>query len=114
LIAIGVRRILRGPLPGETGTAATERQIARRASIPNAVPSATKTDQPGSEGANGGSATGAASYFPNLVLLTQDNEPVHFYDDLLKGGEIIYTDLNAIITDFTAANDRCTSAGVQQ
>jgi cytochrome oxidase Cu insertion factor (SCO1/SenC/PrrC family) len=27
----------------------------------------------------------AASYFPNLVLVTQDNKPVHFYDDLLKG-----------------------------
>lgn len=27
----------------------------------------------------------AASYFPNHILLTQDNKPVHFYQDLLKG-----------------------------
>lgn len=26
----------------------------------------------------------AAKYFPNLVLLTQDNKPVRFYQDLLK------------------------------
>ena len=24
-------------------------------------------------------------YFPNVVLRTQDNKPVHFYDDLIKG-----------------------------
>jgi cytochrome oxidase Cu insertion factor (SCO1/SenC/PrrC family) len=27
----------------------------------------------------------AAAYFPNLTLLTQDNKPVRFFDDLLKG-----------------------------
>lgn len=27
----------------------------------------------------------SAAYFPNTVLLTQDNKPVRFYDDLLKG-----------------------------
>jgi protein SCO1/2 len=26
-----------------------------------------------------------ANYFPNYTLLTQDNKPVHFYDDLIKG-----------------------------
>jgi protein SCO1 len=29
--------------------------------------------------------SGAAAYFPNHVLLTQDGRPVRFYDDLLKG-----------------------------
>lgn len=29
-------------------------------------------------------ADAAASYFPNLILITQDNKPVHFFDDLLK------------------------------
>lgn len=89
---------MRVPLPGETGTAATERQIARRTSTSTAIPSSTKTDQPGSEGAKGRSATGAASYFPNPVLLTQDNKPVHFYDDLLKGKIVV---INFIFTTCT-------------
>jgi cytochrome oxidase Cu insertion factor (SCO1/SenC/PrrC family) len=86
---------MRVPLPGET---ATERQIARRASISNAMPSATKTDQPKGEGAKGGSSAGGAKYFPNLVLLTQDNEPVHFYDDLLKGKIVV---INFLFTTCT-------------
>jgi cytochrome oxidase Cu insertion factor (SCO1/SenC/PrrC family) len=89
---------MRVPLPGETGTAATERQIAKRTSASTAIPSSTKTDQPGSEGAKGRSATGGASYFPNLVLLTQDNQPVHFYDDLLKGKIVV---INFIFTTCT-------------
>jgi hypothetical protein len=31
--------------------------------------------------------------------------------NIVKAGEIIYSDLNAVITDFTAANDGCTNAG---
>jgi cytochrome oxidase Cu insertion factor (SCO1/SenC/PrrC family) len=31
----------------------------------------------------------AAKYFPNLVLLTQDNKTVHFYEDLLKGKVVL-------------------------
>lgn len=31
----------------------------------------------------------AAAYFPNTVLLTQDNQPVHFFDDMLKGKTVI-------------------------
>ncbi|HEX8422656.1 MAG TPA: SCO family protein [Pyrinomonadaceae bacterium] len=30
-------------------------------------------------------SAGGAAYFPNHVLLTQDNQPVRFYEDLLKG-----------------------------
>ncbi|MDQ1523094.1 MAG: hypothetical protein QOE47_1018, partial [Pyrinomonadaceae bacterium] len=29
-------------------------------------------------------SAGGAAYFPNHVLLTQDNRPVRFYDDLMK------------------------------
>jgi protein SCO1 len=32
---------------------------------------------------------GSAKYFPNLVLLTQDNKPVRFYEDLLKGKTVL-------------------------
>lgn len=36
------------------------------------------------------SASDAASkYFPNSVLLTQDNKPVHFYEDLLKDKTVV-------------------------
>jgi cytochrome oxidase Cu insertion factor (SCO1/SenC/PrrC family) len=31
----------------------------------------------------------AANYFPNLTLLTQDNKPVRFYEDLLKGKTVL-------------------------
>jgi cytochrome oxidase Cu insertion factor (SCO1/SenC/PrrC family) len=49
----------------------------------------------------GASASGsaAAKYFPNLVLYTQDNKPVHFYDDLLKGKIVV---INFIFTTCTA------------
>src|SRR5689334_10295388 len=29
-----------------------------------------------------------ADYFPNVALITQDNKPVKFYDDLLKGKKV--------------------------
>src|SRR5262249_6798402 len=31
----------------------------------------------------------AASYFPNLVLMTQDNKPVRFYTDMMKGKVVL-------------------------
>ncbi|HKS41795.1 MAG TPA: SCO family protein, partial [Blastocatellia bacterium] len=34
-------------------------------------------------------AEAAAAYFPNTTLLTQDNKPVHFFDDLLKDKVVI-------------------------
>jgi cytochrome oxidase Cu insertion factor (SCO1/SenC/PrrC family) len=40
---------------------------------------------PGDKSAAGDQTAAASSYFPNHVLLTQDNKPVRFYDDMLKG-----------------------------
>lgn len=37
----------------------------------------------------------AAKYFPNLLLRTQDNQAIHFYDDLLKGKVVL---INFIFT----------------
>ncbi len=37
----------------------------------------------------GSPSEAAASYFPNLELLTQDNKPVRFYDDLMKGKVVV-------------------------
>jgi protein SCO1 len=44
-------------------------------------------------------ADAAAAYFPNTVLLTQDNKPVHFFDDLLKGKVVV---INFMFTTCTS------------
>jgi protein SCO1/2 len=48
----------------------------------------------------------AASYFPNLVLLTQDNKPVRFYNDLLKGKVVLinflFTTCKGVCSPMTA------------
>lgn len=70
------------PLPGiKAGAEAGERQVMRTAS---ASSSSTSGDQSKAE-FHKALANAAASYFPNTVLLTQDNKEVHFYEDLLKG-----------------------------
>ncbi|HEX8844759.1 MAG TPA: SCO family protein [Pyrinomonadaceae bacterium] len=38
---------------------------------------------------NDSPADASANYFPNLTLLTQDNKPVRFYEDLLKGKTVL-------------------------
>jgi protein SCO1/2 len=47
------------------------------------VAQATQQQKPASP------AEAAARYFPNHVLLTQDNRPVRFFDDLLKGKTVL-------------------------
>ena len=48
----------------------------------------------------------AAKYFPNLVLRTQDDNPVHFYEDLLKGKVVlinfIFTTCQGVCAPMTA------------
>jgi cytochrome oxidase Cu insertion factor (SCO1/SenC/PrrC family) len=48
----------------------------------------------------------AASYFTNLELLTQDNKPMHFYDDLLKGKVVLinfmFTTCKGVCSPMTA------------
>ncbi|MDX6692606.1 MAG: hypothetical protein QOF02_209 [Blastocatellia bacterium] len=48
----------------------------------------------------------AASYFPNLELLTQDNKPVRFYNDLLKGKVVLinflFTTCQGVCSPMTA------------
>ncbi|HWN09381.1 MAG TPA: SCO family protein [Pyrinomonadaceae bacterium] len=47
-----------------------------------------------------------ARYFPNHVLITQDNEPVHFYDDLLMGKvaliNFVFTTCQGVCSPMTA------------
>lgn len=51
-------------------------------------------------------SSGSSTYFPNLVMLTQDNRPVHFYDDLLKGKVVlinfIFTTCQGVCSPMTA------------
>lgn len=51
-------------------------------------------------------ADASASYFPNLVLLTQDNKPVQFYTDLLKGKVVLinflFTNCKGVCSPMTA------------
>lgn len=45
-------------------------------------------------------AASASKYFPNLLLVSQDNKPLHFYDDLLKGKTVM---INFMLTHCTGA-----------
>jgi protein SCO1/2 len=49
---------------------------------------------------------GGAAYFPNHVLLTQDNQPVRFYDDLLKNKVVLinfmFTTCKGVCSPMTA------------
>jgi cytochrome oxidase Cu insertion factor (SCO1/SenC/PrrC family) len=48
----------------------------------------------------------AASYFPNVVLRTQDNKPVQFFSDLLKGKTVL---INFVFTTCTGVCPAMTS-----
>ena len=48
----------------------------------------------------------AASYFPNVVLRTQDNKPVQFFSDLLKGKTVL---INFVFTTCTGVCPTMTS-----
>jgi cytochrome oxidase Cu insertion factor (SCO1/SenC/PrrC family) len=48
----------------------------------------------------GGQSPWGANYFPNVPLVTQDNKPVRFFDDLIKGKVVV---INFIFTGCSAA-----------
>ncbi|MGA9773520.1 MAG: SCO family protein [Blastocatellia bacterium] len=72
------------PLPGASrGAAAVQKRVAVEETTKapaQPVTEVKKTRTP---------AESAAAYFPNTVMLTQDNKPVRFFDDLLKGKTVI-------------------------
>ncbi|HYG11268.1 MAG TPA: SCO family protein, partial [Pyrinomonadaceae bacterium] len=72
------------------------------------APTATLTPVSGTPRSAGG-----AAYFPNHVLLTQDNRPVRFYDDLLKNKIVL---INFLFTTCKGACSPMTAnlAKVQQ
>lgn len=89
------------PLP--TGSSsATEREIQKSPNAGAAVSAAATTTPPSIVPAKATKtpAEAAAAYFPNTVLLTQDNRPVHFFDDLFKGKTVM---INFMFTTCTGA-----------
>jgi len=71
------------PLPAGSSTTVQAKQQAQK--IPDTGAQASTTESK----ATRTPAEKAAAYFPNTVLLTQDNKPVHFFDDLLKGKTVM-------------------------
>jgi len=65
-----------------------------------------KPAEPSAGRASSATSLGSASYFPNHTLLTQDNKPVRFYDDLLKGKialiNFIFTTCQGVCSPMTA------------
>src|SRR6185503_8393030 len=51
-------------------------------------------------------SSASAKYFPNLVMRSQDDVPVHFYEDLLKGKVVlinfIFTTCQGVCSPMTA------------
>lgn len=64
------------------------------------------TNETAAEETKNSMAEAASKYFPNLVLLTQDNKPVRFYDDLLKGKIVLinflFTNCKGVCSPMTA------------
>ena len=84
--------------------------------IAQLVTDAAKTAPPAKASTGGESANGAKkeatpaesseAYFPNLTLLTQENKPVHFYSELLKGKVVLvnfmFTTCKGVCSPMTA------------
>jgi cytochrome oxidase Cu insertion factor (SCO1/SenC/PrrC family)/predicted RNA-binding Zn-ribbon protein involved in translation (DUF1610 family) len=68
---------------------------------------AASADAPDSEeAAQRKMAAGSAKYFPRHILITQDNQPMRFYDDLLKGKVVLinfmFTTCTGVCSPMTA------------
>lgn len=92
-------------LPGaraQTTTVSALNAQAQKGPNPIAAPrQSTGAPQSGTQAKPAKSpAEAAAGYFPNTILLTQDNTPVHFFDDLLKGKTVM---INFMFTTCTGA-----------
>jgi len=78
------------PVPGGASKdGGVERQLDRRPPAPvNPKGAEAGGSKGGAEDLRSESEV-AASYFPNLTLVTQDNKPVRFYDDIMKGKVVV-------------------------
>ncbi|HVG21387.1 MAG TPA: SCO family protein, partial [Blastocatellia bacterium] len=87
------------PLPGNAGAVAVERKVEKRVPVEAAPKDASRPA--GEPNKARTPAESAASYFPNTVLLTQENKQVRFFDDLLKGKIVLINFM------FTTCNGVC-------
>ena len=89
------------PPPGvKASQPATSEQNLPQASSSAPSTVATQEEKPDMASRQKKLAAAASRYFPNLVLVNQDNKPVHFYDDLLKGKTVL---INFMLTHCTGA-----------
>lgn len=90
------------PVPTANDSEKGERQITRN--VP-AMPARATSDN-AKAGKGKSPAEASAAYFPNLMLTTQDNKPVRFYDDLLKGKVVLinflFTTCKGVCSPMTA------------
>jgi cytochrome oxidase Cu insertion factor (SCO1/SenC/PrrC family) len=93
------------PLPGvNAGANPAERQVQKRVAVEAPTGGAS---QSAAEAVKPKTPTeSAAAYFPNTVLLSQDNKPLHFFDDLLKGKIVL---INFMFTTCTGVCPAMTS-----
>lgn len=78
------------PLPSDSTTSAkNERQVQKPVDSAVATGSTSASTQVEEVKKTKTPVEKAAAYFPNTVLYTQDNRPVHFFDDLLKGKTVL-------------------------
>lgn len=84
------------------GSASTSGEVQ----IPLPETSATGAKVASPAGGGTPKSAGGAAYFPNHVLLTQDNQPVRFYDDLLKNKIVLinfmFTTCKGVCSPMTA------------
>jgi protein SCO1/2 len=93
------------PVPGAAaGSAAGERQVEKRVGVEAGGKGASQSAAEANKAKT--PAETAASYFPNTSLLTQDNKPVRFFDDLLKGKIVL---INFMFTTCTGVCPAMTS-----
>ncbi len=95
-----------GASPASSLVKAIEEASSRKAEGQSASQNSNGTSPPTQPGGNVDVQSASAKYFPNLALLTQNNKPVHFYDDLLKGKvaliNFIFTTCQGVCSPMTA------------
>ncbi len=85
---------------------AKTKALPAKATTISEVPAAPRDETAGAGADTAHNSSVAARYFPNHVLITQDNKPVHFYDDMLKGKvaliNFIFTTCQGVCSPMTA------------
>lgn len=100
-----LRAKVKSSSPAGTGDAArTATKMAAKIEAPGS--GKPRNPDPDDGYKTGSGSSSSANYFPNHILLTQDNKPVRFYDDLLKGRVVlinfIFTTCQGVCSPMTA------------